>query len=372
MSTNTSKFRFILAILTIGILIGATLNSNAQIGYFGPYYKHIATASTISQNITIIDHPILNNNASAICLMTDNFDPNSVYNNFYAGVWYDNLVTYNNWSVYAEGGSTVALPVGSAYNILIPSTNGTIFKQTATSANTSNNQTLIDHAATNNNPNALIFITHNWGTIGEMANIRNDHATGVYYNGTKWAIFNEDAAPFLVDLVYNVFVTNSSMNAFIHTATATNIVGHITLIDNPALNGNPNAIILVTHNYESSGVYNNHPIGVYYDGSKWTVYNQDMSAMPDGIKFNVLIADNLVSVNEKNGGNAIKFSPSPVMNEVVFSNANGKALHVQLFDFSGKLLISKQITNQTLDVSMLQPGLYFLQINSVCHKLIKE
>jgi len=81
---------------------------------------------------------------------------------------------------------------------------------------------------------------------------------------------------------------------FVHTATATNTSGSSTYIDHPLTNENPNAIVLVTQNWNPggiSGVYNDHPIGVWYSNSakKWSIFNQDIAAMPDGADFNVMV-----------------------------------------------------------------------------------
>jgi hypothetical protein len=38
-----------------------------------------------------------------------------------------------------------------------------------------------------------------------------------------------------------------------------------------------------------TGVYNPHPVGVFYTGGKWTIFNEDLAAMPVGAKFNVLV-----------------------------------------------------------------------------------
>src|SRR5262249_1151554 len=105
-------------------------------------------------------------------------------------------------------------------------------------------------------------------------------------------------------------------NTFRHRAEPTNIQGHVTVIDNPQTNGNPQVILIVTPRWDSSGVhfdiaggqaaaahaiaahateaaaiptgvYDNHPIGVYYNGSRWAIFNQDIQAMPNGAAFNV-------------------------------------------------------------------------------------
>ncbi len=79
---------------------------------------------------------------------------------------------------------------------------------------------------------------------------------------------------------------------FIHRAIAANIGFNETEIDHLLTNGDPNAILIVTPNFNpggGAGVLNNHPIGVVYDGSKWRIFNQDAVAMPLNAAFNVLV-----------------------------------------------------------------------------------
>ena len=82
---------------------------------------------------------------------------------------------------------------------------------------------------------------------------------------------------------------------FVHTATAANITSNWTNIDHPLTNDNPNAIVLVTQNWNPGGVgdtYNNQPIGVWYNSihGKWAIFNQDnTSSMPVGADFNVIV-----------------------------------------------------------------------------------
>ena len=80
---------------------------------------------------------------------------------------------------------------------------------------------------------------------------------------------------------------------FIHRATAASVSGHITTIDHPLANGDPNAILLVTHNYSadtSATPYETNTVGVWYNGSKWTIYHENTGvAMPVGRAFNVMI-----------------------------------------------------------------------------------
>jgi hypothetical protein len=74
-----------------------------------------------------------------------------------------------------------------------------------------------------------------------------------------------------------------------------NITSNWTEIDHPLTNGNPNAIVHVTQNWNpggTSGQYNNNSIGVWYNNStgRWAIFNQDFFVdMPEGVDFNVII-----------------------------------------------------------------------------------
>lgn len=96
----------------------------------------------------------------------------------------------------------------------------------------------------------------------------------------------------------SIKVSGSIRPAFQHTATSGaggNIVGNLTRLDHPLLNGDPNALVFVEHVYQSPGanVYVPGGVGVYYDVSvgRWTIFRDDASlpAMPAGARFNVLV-----------------------------------------------------------------------------------
>jgi hypothetical protein len=67
-----------------------------------------------------------------------------------------------------------------------------------------------------------------------------------------------------------------------------------TVIDHPLTNGDPNAILIVTHNFTpggGSGLSDSHAVGVQYlsTSSKWAIYHLDLTAMFEGTAFNVLV-----------------------------------------------------------------------------------
>lgn len=86
--------------------------------------------------------------------------------------------------------------------------------------------------------------------------------------------------------------TGSNKFAFVHIKTALNASGsNGTAIDNPLTNGDPNAILMVVHNLTPSVTYMNTPLGVYYDSiaSKWIIFTENSSAIPNGVGFNVIV-----------------------------------------------------------------------------------
>lgn len=81
--------------------------------------------------------------------------------------------------------------------------------------------------------------------------------------------------------------------AFMHTATVANkLSANGTDVTNPLCDGDPTAILIVTQKLNPAGiVYNNSPIGVYYNTarSKWEIFNENGVAIPTNAQFNVLV-----------------------------------------------------------------------------------
>jgi hypothetical protein len=87
---------------------------------------------------------------------------------------------------------------------------------------------------------------------------------------------------------------NTATAVFVHRATAPNVFQHRTCIENALCNGDPDAILIVTHNWSKDGAasrYETSPVGVYYEFSneRWMIYHEDLADMPVGRAFNVMI-----------------------------------------------------------------------------------
>ena len=261
-------------------------------------FVHTATATSISDNYTYIDHPLTNDNTNAIVFVTQTYNPGGVggeYNDQPIGVWYSSGA--QKWAVFNQD-HTTDMPVDAAFNVLIPTVDTSVFVHIARAANIDDNVTYIDHPLTNDNPNAIVFVTQNWNPSGVLPGNYNDQPIGVWYSSAKqkWAVFNQDYTTDMpVDAAFNVLIPATGTNVFVHTATAANIDDNVTYIDHPLTNKYPNAIVLVTQNYNPGGVggeYNDQAIGVWYSSAaqKWAVFNQDTTAdMPVDAAFNVIV-----------------------------------------------------------------------------------
>ncbi len=92
----------------------------------------------------------------------------------------------------------------------------------------------------------------------------------------------------LVLFVLTAAASRSQQSFSITSSRANNYCnGTCTLLDNPDLNGNPAAIVVITP-VEVNGInLNPHPICAYYNGKLWSVFNIDNSTMVPGSQFNV-------------------------------------------------------------------------------------
>ncbi|GAB5561653.1 MAG: hypothetical protein SynsKO_33000 [Synoicihabitans sp.] len=87
-----------------------------------------------------------------------------------------------------------------------------------------------------------------------------------------------------------IFLAGAKTDVLVHQTTTQNLDGHLTVIDDPTLNGKPERLLFITQRF---GTYNPHEVGVWYDKDRerWTIYNEDAAPMPADTQFNVLAVD---------------------------------------------------------------------------------
>jgi hypothetical protein len=260
------------------LILALGVSTTAQAQTAQRSFLHRTTAANKSGHITYVSHPSVLNDPNAVIRVTHNWNPPGIpgtYLNCIAGVYYAG----SSWGIFNQD-TACQMPLDASFNVAV----GQGFVHTVTAANTSGHITYIDNPLSNGNPNALVTATHHWkGTY-------NTSDIGVYYDSfrAKWAIFNENTAVAMTSgMAFNVSVSSASRFSFTVVVPSSN-VGHTAVLNNPLLNGNPNAVITITKNWTAASVYNNSPASVYYDGSQWRVYFDDFKPIA-GMAFNVEI-----------------------------------------------------------------------------------
>jgi hypothetical protein len=152
------------------------------------------------------------------------------------------------------------------------------------------NETDIDNAALNSNPGAILIATPNYN-IGLSGGVNYNHPFGAYYPTPRWSLFNQDSATAMpLGAHFDVLVPASGGGSFIHTSSVASIGGNATTMSDTSIDGLSDRIVLVTQNWSAggTGLYNAHPIGVYYGGdTKWHIANIDGGTMQQPLGFNV-------------------------------------------------------------------------------------
>ena len=259
----------------------------------GTSFTHTAGAATISNDLTRMDHPSLNNNSSALVFALPAFNPNGViagpgYYNHFTGVYYD--TASGKWGIYNEDFNPVE--ENAAFFVYVANTAIDVaFKHTTAAGNISANYTTLDHPKLNGNPNAVVIVQHVYATN------RLDSASGVWYNPTtkRWTIYDNSYATMTAGHVFNVLVIPEKSDSFVYKALSSRILpdvnDHVLRIDHPLLDGNPNAQVYVTHNWNPQGddnhIIDTHPLGVIYTSNKWNIYHTDYEPIPVGATYNV-------------------------------------------------------------------------------------
>jgi hypothetical protein len=256
------------------------------------------TSSNTSGDSVFLNNGATNSQPNDLLFVTQNWDPNGVcgcvYQTATVGVWYDSN-TLDKWAVFREDGG--AMPLGASFNVLVvPAASSSVFVQTSTSSNTSDDSTFIDSSLTNDQPKATLQVTQNFNPDG-VGGAYNTHAVGVWYDNTngEWAIFNEDQTPMATGLSFNVMVGATPSNGGktqVQKASLKNISGDGTIISNSQTTGNPNTVIFQTPVWNpggKGGTYDNDVPGVYYTGSEALVLNENGTTMAKKTAFDLLI-----------------------------------------------------------------------------------
>jgi hypothetical protein len=247
-------------------------------------FVHSATAANNIGTGTIINHPLLNNNPSAVFFITHSLagDGTVSYNPHTSGIHY--YTSQNKWIIYNDDATPMLL--GSSYNVLIPGTESDTVEVVADGANY---YYIIDDPKLNNKPNLNPILTHRHTTYSNLN-------YGVYYTSVlnKWGIFCEDGtthipASEIFFILAKPSETGYNADMSFRFSPTTDNFSNGTLIDHPLLNNHPEAIFMATHKF--TGFFD-HTLSTYYrsSDSKWVLVSENTPVTFAGEDFSIVVS----------------------------------------------------------------------------------
>jgi hypothetical protein len=131
------------------------------------------------------------------------------------------------------------------------------------------------------NPNALLAISAS----------DSNGTTGIDASYSSWWRITANGPNIPNDAHFWVLAFDTD-SGFRHLTTEANTGGHVTILNHPRLNGHPDARPIVTREAFSGQPAIAWPFGVYYTGSAWAIFFEDIGReMPIGGTFSVFIPD---------------------------------------------------------------------------------
>lgn len=330
---------------------------------------HTATVDNIADNVTYIDHPDLNNNPSACLNFVHNWNPGNgagVYNDNPDGLWYSS--GNQRWAIYNENIDDMI--VGASFNVYIAD-EGQCVDHVATAANTFGHITDIDDALFNeNNPGPYAFMN----TYYNPNSIYNTGIWGMYFDTgvERRSIYDENINPVPDGAAFKIAIPGASTTRFTHTTSAANSDGNITTIDHPELNGNPDATFIFSHYWGVGGasteIYLTAKTAVWYTGTNWSIFTEDISNMPEGVAFDIAIgANETLATNQVENITQATLYPNPAENNLIITTPNSLLKSITLFTIIGNKVATYkglESSEKNIDVSSLTSGTYLATVET--------
>ncbi len=341
----------ILAVLSLSAL-------NAQEIFF----VHVAKASNMSSNATIIDNPLTNGQPNINLIVSHCWDCNEnigMDNNKVSGVFYDQNLS--KWMIYNEDLSYMI--ENTAYFVYVASNDYSFRYEIGTSPGTY--YSIFSNPITDGMPNNAMVTTNVYQSTYNNAN------SGFFYDASlsKWAIFDEGYNNIPSDANYSIAVGGEpGIDSYIHTSTAETLSGECTRLDHPSLDGKPDSKMVFTHLYNESGIFIDIPLTAYYNNpsGKWFLCNEDLSAMPVEVSFSILIKEGTaMGVEDFDATAKITVFPNPMFDMVDFNSPN-TIEKISIYDLTGKQVLTQKQSGKTieLNVSALPSGVYIAKVKT--------
>jgi hypothetical protein len=247
--------------------------------------------------LTLIDDPRLNGHPEVHIFALHNYSLSNsgvgAIHNHNIGVYYDDSAA--KWGIYNL--DRTAMPAGMVFNVALAQPGDIALTHVAAPGNIASNYTILDDPGLNGNPNLLLTATPVFNSVAF------DYSINLRYDTLlqKWTILAAGAVSFPSGAAFNLLATPAASGAFVHIVTTQNIhptYNHLTALDHPYLNGNPDAMVFANHVLNSPSnpghqLYYPHPFGVTYivdtfhPEGRWYIYSTDTAAIGQWEAFNV-------------------------------------------------------------------------------------
>ncbi len=345
-------------------------------------YVHTATAANTSNSNTYIDHPDLNGNPNADVVFKHVWNPNGeagVYNDNIDGLWYSDV--QNKWVIGNEDLSDMV--VGAQFFVYIASDPSTVITHIADAAHVGDvdSYTEIDDPLFNGlNPGPYAVMSKYWNPN----NVLNPYNYGFWYNTStnKRNIYTENGTTIPENAAFKVLVNGTGTGKTSVLSSASNINNNWVVIDYPPLNGNPNATFVFEHFWGVSGgsdtqVTLDKVFGAWYTGTNWAIYTEDGSPMPEGMAFDIIVADQDILGNDEFTAETFSMYPNPA-NNVTTISALEEITSIKIFNILGQEVanLNGNGNSMQVDVSSFSTGNYIVKVQtenaSQSLKLIKQ
>ncbi|HEV8193179.1 MAG TPA: hypothetical protein VGP82_17085, partial [Ktedonobacterales bacterium] len=176
---------------------------------------HTAINANTYYNYTVLNEDPIFTNPNAEVFVTASGPPNNacgcVYDTHALMVWNFG----NTWDIILKDGTPLSL--GTTYNVFATydhhfhnSPQEASFAHIVITGNSANGWTTLDESSVNYSPYAVIVVTQHWNPGDQGGGVFNVHQVGVWYDGSHWAILNEDRAPIPVGTAFNVYVVSTA------------------------------------------------------------------------------------------------------------------------------------------------------------------
>jgi hypothetical protein len=233
----------------------------------------LSAANAYSNYGVYLDDPGLNGHPEARVLATHRYVQQS---NPVIGVWYNAL--NGRWVVFNENIAPMAS--GETFNYYFgPDVKGV--------ASAGSNAVPLSDPLLPLDAGSVQLAIHDW-----VANYNTSPVAVRFGGGADWRAFNENASPIATN--ERLFFADARFHGGVAALTAANayMAGPVAIglyLDDPRLNGNPNAILLAQHGYAAADLGG--PLGVWYNGTndRWVVYDESFAAIPMGEQVHYLI-----------------------------------------------------------------------------------